>query len=91
MAQDRRRAFPQHVTRRCAGDGARGAVEEPGAQHRLQTLDLLGQRGLSDMQPSGRATEMQFLGDRQEVPQMPQLDPINHKLKISIRPIKYWT
>ena len=45
-----------------------GTVEQGHAHLGFEGLDLLGQRGLGDIQALGCAGEIQLLGDRQEVP-----------------------
>ena len=40
----------------------------------LQLPDLLGQRGLADVQPGGRAAEVQLVGDRDEVAHEAQVE-----------------
>jgi hypothetical protein len=41
-------------------------------QLRFQAVNLLADRGLRDRDPLGRTGEVAFLGDRQEVRQLPQ-------------------
>ena len=73
---------PQHVPRLLeqggARDGeldaARAAVEELDPELLLESAHLLAYGGLRDVQPIGGAAEVQFLGDGDEVPQMPELN-----------------
>ena len=53
-------------------DAALGAIEEPHAELLLQLADLLAHGGLRDMQALGGATEVQFLRNGYEVPQVPE-------------------
>src|SRR5215469_1730314 len=57
------------------GKGHRAAVtiEQAHTEVTFECLDLLGQGRARDQQTLGGATEVQFLGDRDEVPQLPQL------------------
>jgi hypothetical protein len=50
------------------------AFEEHGVQVLLQGPDLTAQRGLGDVQPLRRAAEVQQLGDRHEVADLPQVE-----------------
>ena len=68
MRQQRRTAGGQ-------GDRAAVAVEQADLQVAFERLDLLGQRRTRDVQPFGRATEVQLLGDGHEVAQLAQLHP----------------
>jgi hypothetical protein len=49
----------------------RDVRQQRAADDRLQALDLLRQGRLGDVQPARRAAEVQLLGDRDEVAQMP--------------------
>ncbi|CAK7279952.1 conserved hypothetical protein [Streptomyces misionensis JCM 4497] len=51
---------------------ARRAVEQLGAQFPFQPPYLLAHRGLHDVQPVGRPPEVQLLGDRDEITELPQ-------------------
>ncbi|OMC35157.1 hypothetical protein A5742_12730 [Mycolicibacterium fortuitum] len=51
------------------------AIEQLHLEIAFQRLDLLGQRRTGDTQPLCRAAEVQFLGDGDEVAQLPQLHP----------------
>lgn len=64
-------ALAQHGSGGGEGDCARGAVEQPRAEQGFQALDLLGERGLGDVQAGGGAAEVQFVGDGQEIAQVP--------------------
>jgi hypothetical protein len=61
-----------------AGLGELDAPRRPGQQRDaellLQARDRGAERLLGDVQPTRRAREVQLLGDRDEVPQVPQLD-----------------
>jgi hypothetical protein len=50
------------------------ALEQAQAELAFEPLNLLGQRRLGDVQPCGRAAEMQFLGDGDEAAQQAQVD-----------------
>jgi len=52
-------------------DAAVCTLEETGADLFLKYLDLLAERGLGDAEPSGGAAEMKFLGDVDEIAQVP--------------------
>jgi hypothetical protein len=54
------------------GGAAAGAVEEPDAEFAFEALDALGEGGLGHVQAFGGASEVFFLGDGPEVPQMQQ-------------------
>jgi hypothetical protein len=54
-------------------DPITGAIEQGHANLGLQRLDLLCKGRLGHIEALGRAGEIQFLGDRQEVPQVTQL------------------
>mmetsp|Transcript_21513 Transcript_21513/g.83500 ORF Transcript_21513/g.83500 Transcript_21513/m.83500 type:complete len:283 (+) Transcript_21513:602-1450(+) len=58
---------------RCQPHALAVAVEQPGTDAGLQLLDGHRQRRLRDGQTLGGAAEMQFLGQSQEVAQMPEL------------------
>ena len=53
-------------------DTAGRPVEQGDTQLALEPPHLLAHRGLDDVQPFGRAAEVQLLGDGQEVPQLTQ-------------------
>jgi hypothetical protein len=61
---------------RLAGRGQPGTAAVPDEQRlgqlRFQAVDLLADRGLRDRDPLSRTGEVAFLGDRQEVRQLPQ-------------------
>ena len=52
------------------------AAKQRNAQANFETLDLLAERRLGHAQCLRRPSEMQFFGDGDEVPQMPQLDVV---------------
>ena len=49
------------------------ADEELGSKLTFEIADLLRQRGSGDVKPLGGPTEMQFLGNCDEVGQLPEL------------------
>ena len=66
---------------RLAQEGAAGigqrhvmtaAIEQGDANRHLELANLLAERGLRGVQAAGGAREVQLLGHRHEVPQMPQ-------------------
>jgi hypothetical protein len=65
VEQDRPCAGERHLTG--------GAVQERGAEAVLEGLDRLAQRRLGHVQPLGRPAEVQLLGDRDEVPRLPDV------------------
>jgi hypothetical protein len=56
-------------------DGAAVTVEQANLQIAFERLDLLGQRRTRNVQPLGRAREIQLFGDGHEVAQLAQLHP----------------
>ncbi|MCP2338968.1 hypothetical protein FHU30_004325 [Actinomadura rupiterrae] len=64
-------------------DRAARPLEQRDAQPALQPPDRLGQCGLRDAHPRRGTPEMQLLGHRQEVGQLPGLQPI-HTRRLSI-------
>lgn len=54
------------------GGGAAGAVEELGPQFLFEAADLGADPGLADVDALGRAGEVLFFGDRDEVFELPQ-------------------
>ncbi|GMA41867.1 hypothetical protein GCM10025883_39120 [Mobilicoccus caccae] len=59
-------------------DVSAGPVEQLGPERVLELADLHAQSRLRDMQTDRRATEVQLLGDRDEVPQHAQLRHLGH-------------
>ena len=59
------------------------AVQQPGADELFQPPDLLAERGLRDVQPLRGAGEGARLGDRGEIPQVPQFKTVRH---LCVRP-----
>ena len=53
------------------------ADEELGAQLAFEVADLLGERRSSEVEPLCGSPEVQFLGDGDEVGQLPELHPID--------------
>ena len=72
--QQRRRRLEQRAARRGQLDAARRALEQARAHALLELADLRAQRRLREMQPLGRAGEVELLRDRDERAQMPELD-----------------
>jgi hypothetical protein len=69
-------------------DRAAGPFEQGDAQPAFQLPDRLGQRGLRDAQPGRGAAEVKFLGHRQEVRQVPGLEPVHSsRLSVAARPV----
>ena len=66
------------VEQRIAGEdqlrAVGGAAEQLAAPRWLERADLAAQGGLGDVQPFGRAPEVQLLGDRDECAQVAELD-----------------
>src|SRR5205823_14099178 len=54
-------------------DPARETMEQHHAHFPLEVADLLRERRLRHAQPTGGSEEAPFLGDRDEVPQVPEL------------------
>jgi hypothetical protein len=63
----------QHLAGRRQRHAAWVPYEERGADLALDRLDLPAQARRGDVQPVGRAAEVELLGDRHEVPHLPQL------------------
>jgi len=55
------------------------ADEELGPQFTFETLDLLGERGTSKVKTRSGPTEMQFLGNRDEVRQLSEFHAVDLK------------
>jgi hypothetical protein len=51
-------------------------IEQGDTNGHLELANLLAERGLRRVQPGRGPREVQFFGDGQEVPQMPQFHPI---------------
>lgn len=75
----------QYLARRGQGDGAAGAVEQGDAEAAFEALDRLGQGRLGDAEAGGGAAEVQFLGHRQELRQLPGLQRRIHASRLSVR------
>ena len=56
----------------CQRDVMTAPIEQRDANLHLEVADLLAERWLRRVQPGRGAREVQFLGHRHEVPQMPQ-------------------
>ncbi|GAP48708.1 putative outer membrane adhesin like proteiin [Streptomyces azureus] len=63
---------PEGASHRGQADPARHALQQRAADRPFQGLDLVGERGLRDVQELGRAGEGRLLDDRQEVLHLPQ-------------------
>ena len=72
--QQRRRRLEQRTARRGQLDAAGRALEQARADALLELPDLRAQRRLRQVQPLGRAREVELLGDRDERAQVPELD-----------------
>ena len=59
-------------------------MEERCLQLRLKALNLLAQGGLRDVESGRRSPKMTFLGNRQEVAQVPQLHATKYLLLSSL-------
>lgn len=68
----------------CEADASRGPPEQLNVDDLLELPDLLGQGGLSDVQPLGGTAEVEFLGHSQKVPQVAELDSLIHSSSLSI-------
>src|SRR5690606_37057340 len=77
------RVRPQHPTRSGQLDTPRKPIEERCAQLALEGPDPLRQRRLRNETRLGGTREMPVLGDREEVPQLPQI----HMHSLSIRSV----
>jgi hypothetical protein len=75
--QDAARLPQQHLASRSQRDPPAGAVEQADAEPVLQLTDRARQRRLGDAQPAGRPSEVQLLGHRDEVRELPGLQPIH--------------
>ena len=60
----------------CQRDVMTAPIEQRDANLHLELANLLAERGLRRVQPGRGPREVQFFGDGQEVPQMPQFHPI---------------
>ena len=67
------------------------ADEEREAELLLELLDLAAERRLRDVEPFGRAPEVQLLGDRYEIAKMSQLHPWRYLSDMVPRPNRSWT
>src|SRR6185503_17620459 len=59
------------------------------AQRCLEPLDLKAERGLRDAQAARRAAEVQLFSHRHEVPEVSQLELVNHTRNVSIFVLQY--
>ena len=71
-------------------DATAGANQQRDADLRLQTADLLAERGLGDMQSLGRTAEVQLLRDRNEIFELTQIEAI-HRQKLPVVARRSWT
>ena len=81
----------QHLAGPGQPDLAAGAVQQPRAQVPFQSQDRLRQWRLRHVQALCCPPEVQFLGDREEVPSLPHLhiDTLFHLLRVRIGPSAY--
>ena len=73
LLEQRYRVPVQDLARGREPDAVPAPVEHPDAKLRLEVRDLLGQRGLRDVQGFGRAGHVPDVGDAGEVPQLLQI------------------
>ena len=71
------RGLVKHPTGRGELDAPRGPVKEGVADAAFQALNLLGQRRLRDVQPCGGATEMELLGQHDEIAEVGQFQSVD--------------
>ena len=74
VAQDRACLLHEGAAGGCQFDPARLPAKQRRADRGLQRPDLLAQRRLLDAEASGSAGDMAFLGDRDGIAEMAQLD-----------------
>ena len=77
----------EHLAGRGEANLATGAFQQGDAHPAFEQADRAGQRRLRDTEPVGGPSEMQFLGDRDEVAQFPSLDVHTVRVSIETRPI----
>jgi hypothetical protein len=70
----------QRLAHRCQPHAVGAAVEQRRAQLPFQHPDLLAQRWLGDVKALGRTSEVQFLGNGDEVTQVSPVHVHNHQL-----------
>jgi hypothetical protein len=68
--EDGPRMLEERAARVGQSDAVAGSDEERDAELALELADLLRERWLSDVQPRGRPSEVQLLGDGDEVAEM---------------------
>ena len=73
MRQDLPRIDQKHRTGRAQPHVMGGPLQQDHIQLPFQALQLLAQRGLPDVFARRSPTEMQFLGQGNEIPQLPKL------------------
>jgi hypothetical protein len=73
LCQRRSRLLEKGASRVRQLDAAVRPIEEPHAEFVFEATDLLTERGLCDVNALRGATEMQFLRDREEVPEVTKL------------------
>jgi hypothetical protein len=71
VLQDTSRITQEQLPRCTQSNAAWQSVEQEESDLPLHILDLPRQRGLRNMEPRGRATEVLLFPDRDEIPQMP--------------------
>lgn len=77
-------AFSAKELPTCQAHALSVAIEERQAKLALETANLLTQRRLGDDQPLGGAREMELLGDRDEIAQMPRFHCRRHRRHLSV-------
>lgn len=65
--------FERGTSRDGQGDRTPRPVEQLGTEFTFQLADLGADSGLADVDPPGRPGEVLFLGDRDEVFELPQI------------------
>ncbi len=76
LRKDGPRIFEKQLASLGQSHPALAAIEQARAHFRFQSLDLLRQGRLADMQPFGRASEAQLLGYGHEIAQVTQFHNI---------------
>lgn len=74
MPDQRAAVVQEHGSGGADGDRPLGAVQQFTAELLFELLDRLGQRRLGHLQPLRRTAEVEFFGDRDEIPGLTDLD-----------------
>jgi hypothetical protein len=69
------------LAERCQPDAATGAVNERSAELVLERAEALADARGRELQPLGRACEVQLVGKREEHPQLPEFDGAPHRVR----------